>query len=1281
MATQCLRSRVIAVVVAVVVAAAGLVGVTRPGGPVGAAEGDPATSLVSVGWDGTVGNAISSVNSAPSVSEDGRFVAFQSAAWNLVEGDTPWLGQVWVRDRELGTNELISVGFDGAKSDNPADQPSISADGRFVAFRSAATNLVEGSGSSVPHIFVRDRQTATTTLVSVDSGGDPGNLGSERPAISSDGRFVAFQSIASNLVPGDTNLTQDVFVHDRVTGTTERASVADDGSQSAVFSASASISGDGRFVSFHSIASNLVPGDTNNAQDVFVRDRVAGTTERVSVGSAGVQGNFASLEASISANGRFVAFRSGADNLVVGDTNFRTDVFVRDREAGTTELVSRAWGGGLSTGDSFSFTAGSAISADGRYVVFQSFGNDLVPDDTNGWGDVFVRDRHFGTTERVSIAADGSQIPPGSSAGSPAISPDGRYAAFVTAASTVVPDDTNNVDDVFLRDRGEPPVQLVALEVNQGVQNWRNTVPLVRARPTTVRAFVQTAPGEDPKTVTGRLTGRRAGVELPASPLSASNAGASVIASSGIAERRGQLGASLNFELPASWRSGTVELTFSVSTGRLVCSEAAGPAANDCRTTVTFGAGADATLRVVGVEYADAGTTFLPTPADLRETGHRVRSALPASSTTVSIQDRLATGFTEPPELGDVNAALALQRTLDSCTTTAGCPRLYYGHLAGSHGGGLAAGIPGDVSSGWDLGVTGRESAGYWRNVAPHEVGHSLGVSHAVRGPVVEEDGKSVKKGVCGEVAGAGVADFPYFGEVGGAERSLMGPATAGAHDQIWGLDTRFVTNDVNNLAVIPPVGPRATFELMGYCWIAAPQDLWSSDHTWNRLRDGLEARFGATAMAMTTTAASGSRLAIAGVVDVDAGTARIDPPALVDVDAAAPRPGDYTLRVTDAAGMVLDEVSFDPDDDLGRPMSQDGSDPEPNGVFLVSVPVPEVPIGRIVVLREGVEIGALEGGGGPSVVPTSPAAGSVQGGASVEFSWVGSPGARYHVRYSPDGGDTWTTVAVGITDTQVEVARRQLPGSTGGVFEVQAVDGASVTTVVSEPFTVTNNAPEVEILAPTVGGNTYSDEQQIVTEATATDAEDGDVSPSIVWSSNRDGELLVGPDGVIQVSEMSEGTHVLTASATDGDGLVGASSVTVQVGEVVEPETVTYTARYDAQRCAAIEAWSAGLGVTPAEMIRLGVDGFRGVAEQHPGTTYAELSGSTDPRPPLPPEDVACEFEVVWDTQEQAALEAAAAWWGVSGDQLHDGGGWLVVVLIYRALVGLPDPGPPWNF
>ena len=270
------------------------------------ALGQQTTELVSVD---SSGNQTNQVSYDHSISGDGRFVAFQSFANNLVPGDTNGAWDVFVRDRQTGVTERVSLDSSGNQANSTSTTPSISGDGRYVAFQSAASNLAPVDTNNTYDVFVHDRQTGITQIASADLSGNAGNNISEEPAISADGQFVAFQSRATNLVPGGTN-GLEIFVHDRQTGVTEIASVDSSGIEGNGSSYSPAISELGRFVAFYGSATNLVPGDINGETDAFVHDRLTGLTEMVSVDSSGNQGNEGPHYPSISSDGRYVAFSS-----------------------------------------------------------------------------------------------------------------------------------------------------------------------------------------------------------------------------------------------------------------------------------------------------------------------------------------------------------------------------------------------------------------------------------------------------------------------------------------------------------------------------------------------------------------------------------------------------------------------------------------------------------------------------------------------------------------------------------------------------------------------------------------------------------------------------------------------------------------------------------------------------------------------------------------------------------------------------------------------------------
>ena len=479
--------------------------------PVGVLERD------SVASDGSQGNGSSPY---AVVSTDGRFVAFTSEATNFgLNG----FADVFLRDTCRGPSApvgctpstvRVAVANDGSEAifNLPTIDPdsglilvidcnpgahnanevvvcvgnfveAISGDGRFVLFTSDAINLVPNDTSGLWNLYIRDTCMGagadcvpSTVEVSVASDGTPGNADSSGGAISADGRFVSFNSSASNLVGNDTNAVWDVFVRDTCAGTpagctpsTIRVSVASDATQGNADSGGRAISADGRFIAFSSGASNLVANDTNGAADVFVYDtcfNVAGcspSTVRVSVASNGTAGNAWSGSPAISADGRFIAFESTATNLVSNDSNAARDVFVHDTCMGasagctpTTTRVSVASDGTQTN----NYSGSSSLSADGRYVAFASYATNLVADvDTNASVDVFVRDTCAGgpagcmpSTVRASVASDGTQGNQGSDL--PVLSADGQFVVFTSFSDNLVSGDTNGYADIFLARTG-----------------------------------------------------------------------------------------------------------------------------------------------------------------------------------------------------------------------------------------------------------------------------------------------------------------------------------------------------------------------------------------------------------------------------------------------------------------------------------------------------------------------------------------------------------------------------------------------------------------------------------------------------------------------------------------------------------------------------------------------------------------------------------------------------------------------------------------------------------
>jgi hypothetical protein len=356
---------------------------------------------------------------------------------------------IFLHNRSSGVISRISISSGGGQSDNSSDSPAISGNGRFAAFVSAAGNLVPGDTNNTPDIFVRDLQTGQTTRISVSSSGGQSNGASDQPSVSGDGRFITFLSTANNLVPNDNNGVQDIFVRDTVAGATSRVSISSTGQEANYSSLQPVISADGLNVAYISHASNLVPGDTNNTGDVFIHNRQTGTTTRISVASNGTQSNVISWAPDISSNGRYVVFSSNADNLVSADLNQWGDIFLRDITANTTTLISAA----ANKGQANSWSQLPVISADGSFVAFFSWASNLTSNDENWLPDIFLYQKSTGQFTLTSVAGSGVQQSIGVTDMVLDISGNGRYIVYATPINNLIANDTNGWRDVFVYDR------------------------------------------------------------------------------------------------------------------------------------------------------------------------------------------------------------------------------------------------------------------------------------------------------------------------------------------------------------------------------------------------------------------------------------------------------------------------------------------------------------------------------------------------------------------------------------------------------------------------------------------------------------------------------------------------------------------------------------------------------------------------------------------------------------------------------------------------------------
>jgi len=427
-----------------------------------AAAQNPITRA-SVGPAGNEGKKDSGALSRPAFSRDGRFLAFDSNAGNLAGGDSNGVADVLVKELATGALVRVSVATNGTQGDRDSAGPSLSGDGRFVAFHSFATTLVSGDTNNSPDVFLHDRDpdgngifdegNGVTTCVSVTSAGAPSNASSMGAAVSDDGRYVAFQSSSTNLVSGDTNQRTDVFLRDVVAGTTIAISVDVTGTTLCNdWCYLPAISGDGALVAFASDASNLVANDTNGYRDVFVRDWAAGTTVRASVDSAGVEGDGESYDPCLSGDGSVVAFTSWATNLVPIDVNGMFDAFVHELATGVTSLASVE--SNSSQGNAPSIRPW--LNSDGSLVAFESAADNLALGDLNHAWDVFVRERATATTTCLSFNGVGLGCD-GTGARQACITSDGTKVAFVADSDNLVVADGNAKLDVFVHDRTVVP--------------------------------------------------------------------------------------------------------------------------------------------------------------------------------------------------------------------------------------------------------------------------------------------------------------------------------------------------------------------------------------------------------------------------------------------------------------------------------------------------------------------------------------------------------------------------------------------------------------------------------------------------------------------------------------------------------------------------------------------------------------------------------------------------------------------------------------------------------
>lgn len=392
-----------------------------------------------------MGEQGNSKSQMPRISPSGRFVTFASVSgFGLAIGGR---SHIFVRDLRDESLTWVSKPPTDLAENGDCFNPVISADGRFVAFMSWASNLHVLDTNGTADVYCHDRQSGKTYLVSATPTGSGGDDISNDPEITADGRFVVFTSQASDLVAGDTNNTIDVFRHDLLLGVTDLVTVDAGGNQASTYSSFGAISDDGRYVAFQSRADNLTVPEGDTAEDIFVKDMLTGTVELISVRHDGTPTNAECASPSISADGTRVAFLTSDIQMVPGHPGAHRDVYVFDRTTGVLVCASLTASNGNANGPVIS----GRLSRDGGHVAFSNAANLIVPFDTNNIADVFVRDLAVGTTKICSVSTPWPTVPLGGDA--PDVSLGGVFVVFTSNSPQLVVGDTNSTGDVFVRDQ------------------------------------------------------------------------------------------------------------------------------------------------------------------------------------------------------------------------------------------------------------------------------------------------------------------------------------------------------------------------------------------------------------------------------------------------------------------------------------------------------------------------------------------------------------------------------------------------------------------------------------------------------------------------------------------------------------------------------------------------------------------------------------------------------------------------------------------------------------